>query len=123
MINRLRAVYSILIAICMICMWGLLLATGNVPEIKSEPLEIAFHLLSEFTTAGILLISGIGILAKRAWAEKLFLISAGSLLYSTLNAAGYYGQDGNYSMLIMFSVVFILGVFFVIQYFYSKVNN
>lgn len=114
MIHRLRAVYSILIAICMIGMWGFLLATGNVPEVKSEPFGITFHLISEFTTAGMLLISGFGMLAKRAKAEKLFLISVGALLYSVLNAVGYYGQDGNLGMLIMFSVIFILGVFFTI---------
>lgn len=123
MINKLRALYSILIAICMIGMWGFLLATGNVPEMQTEPSAIAFHLLSEFATAGMLLISGFGILAKKARADKLFLISAGALLYSVLNAAGYFMQDDNFSMLIMFSVIFILEVFFVIQYFFSKVNN
>jgi hypothetical protein len=123
MINKLRALYSILIAVCMIGMWGFLLATGNVPEMKSEPIGIAFHLFSEYATAGMLLISGFGMLAKRAKAEKLFLISTGALLYSVLNAVGYYGQDGNLSMLIMFSVIFILAVYFVIQHFYSKVKN
>jgi hypothetical protein len=107
----------------MIGMWGVLLISGNIPEIKNEPLNITFHLFSEFMTAGMLLISGIGILAKRAWSEKLFVLSTGALLYSTLNAAGYYGQDGNLGMLIMFTVIFILGVLFMFQYFHSRVNR
>lgn len=120
MINKLRAVYGIFIAVCMIGMWGFLLASGNVPEIKSEPLRITFHLFSEFATAGMLLISGIGLLAKRVWAEKLFMISAGALLYSALNAAGYYGQ--NPGMMIMFFMIFLSGVLFIIQYFHSRAN-
>lgn len=123
MINRLRAVYSVVIAICMIGMWGFLLASGDIPEIKSEPLSITFHLFSEFMIAGLLLISGIGILTKRAWSEKLYMISTGALLCSTLNAAGYYGQEGNLSMLFMFTIISVFGVFFLFQSFHSRGNH
>ena len=116
MVKKLAALYSIFIGICMIGMWGFLLVSGNVPEVKTEFTKIAFHLFSEFSTAILMMVSGIGIIKKRGWAVKLFLVSMGSLMYSVITAAGYYGQSGDFAMLGMFAVFFILAAVFTVQW-------
>jgi hypothetical protein len=81
-----------------------------VPELKDEFVRILLHIISEILTGAVLLISGIGLIAKRNWAEKLFLISIGALIYSVFNAAGYCAQLGNTPMIIMFLVIFALAL-------------
>lgn len=120
--KRIRTIYCIFIAICMIGDWGFLLATGNVPEVKTEPLQTVLHISSELATAGILLLSAIGSIKKRIWAEKLFMLANGALLYSAATAAGYFIQSKDYAMLIMFSIIFVLSVFFSIKSIHNKDN-
>ena len=45
--RRIAAVYSIFIGVSMIGMWTVLLGTGQVPEINTEPINILF------TTTGL----------------------------------------------------------------------
>ena len=59
-IRKIAAIYSIIIGIVMILWWLSSLATNQVPEIKSAPLQISYHLLAEFLTAILLLIGGFG---------------------------------------------------------------
>ncbi len=99
MLKKIQAVYCILIGISVIGMWIMILSTGGVTE---GPIQIVFHLESEFLMAILLLISGYGLLAKKNFGEKVFLISNGMLVYSVLNAAGYYGQRGDIAMTVMF---------------------
>ena len=56
----------------------------------------------------LLLISGISILRGKIYGKTIFLISNGMLIYSVLNAAGYYGQRNNFTMVGMFAVIFII---------------
>jgi len=62
----------------------------------------------------VLIISGIGLLRKSKRAEKLFLVAMGLLLYSVINAAGYYGQNGDWVMVGMFSVVSLVSILFTV---------
>ncbi|MDD3654003.1 MAG: hypothetical protein PHO01_07445 [Desulfotomaculaceae bacterium] len=51
--------FSVFIGICMFGMWGMLLFTGQVKEIGTEPLRIAAHLFSEGMTAILLIWGGL----------------------------------------------------------------
>lgn len=105
MFRKIAAVYSIVIGISVLVMWSMTILTGGI---KEGPVEILFHLVSEFIMAILLLISGIGLLRGKTYVRKLFLISNGMLIYSVLNAAGYFGQSGNITMTIMFLAIFII---------------
>lgn len=105
MLRRITAFYAIVISISIIGMWSMIILAGGIIE---GPVEISFHLVSEFLMAILLLISGIGLLRGNTKGRKLFLISNGMLIYSVLNAAGYYGQSKNIAMTIMFSAIFII---------------
>jgi hypothetical protein len=112
MIRKVAAVYSILIGVSVLSMWGLIILTDGITE---GSIEISFHLVSEFSMAILLIISGIGLIMNKMYGKKLFLISNGMLIYSVLNAAGYYGQRNNFAMLSMFTVIFIISSGFIIH--------
>lgn len=111
MIRKVGSVYSIVTGISVLGFWSMVILTGGIAE---GPIEISFHLASEFLMAILLIISGIGLLTGKTYGKKVFLISNGMLIYSVLNAAGYYGQRSNFAMSCMFSAIFIISTIFLI---------
>ena len=90
------------------------LFTGNVPELQTEPIWIAFHLAGEFTTAALLIAGGCGLLTLRTWGYHVFLLALGMLLYTIIVSPGYFGQLGQWVFVLMFAVLVVLTVLFVI---------
>ncbi len=107
--------YGIIVGICMITMWTLLLITKQVPEIHTEPIRISTHIASEFITAILLLLGGITSIQKVTWGPRVHTFSLGMLLYSVLNAGGYYLQLGEYAMAVMFTCLFATTLVFLIK--------
>ena len=118
-IKKIAAIYSIIIGISMIGMWLSFIATDQVPEIKTEPLRIAYHLTAEFLTAIFLLIAGFGLFTNKKWGFHVFLISMGILLYTVIVSAGYYADKGEPAMLVMFTIFQLLTVIFIGLSFYK----
>ena len=118
-LEKLQSIYSIIIGIAMICMWLVFIATNQVPEVKTAPIKITYHLIAEFLTAILLLIGGYGLLTKRVWGLHLYLISMGMLLYTVIVSAGYYANLGDMIMVGMFSVFQILTIIFIVLTFYN----
>lgn len=114
MVRRIAAVYAIVVGVLMIGEWGMFIATGQVPEFATEPIRIAFHLLGEFTTAGLLLAGGLGLLTARRWGFHVFMVSMGMLLYTIIVSPGYFAQRGELVFVGMFAVLVILTVLFVV---------
>ncbi len=98
----------------MVGMWSRDLLTGQVPELSTEPINIILTIVAEYLTAVALMIGGFGLIRKRSWGFKTFLLSMGFLLYSVMSAAGYFGQKGEFVMLGMMVVIFILAVVFAV---------
>jgi hypothetical protein len=88
----------------MLGMWFLLLFKREVPELKTKPTQIFFHLAAEFLTAGALIIGGIGFIVNQPWGLAIFFIAIGMAIYSTINAAGFYGQLKDWPMFIILMV-------------------
>lgn len=99
--------YSVFLGFCVTGMWVFLLTSTHIEEGKTE---MAFHLSSEFAMAFICLISGWQIIKKKSPGKLLGILGHGMLVYSVLNAAGYYGEKGEIPMLIMFMALFFLSV-------------
>ena len=97
--------YSIFIGIAVIAMWTMILFAQNPPEGKTE---LTFHLLSEFIMALLCLFSGILILGNKPIGKFLNVLGLGMVIYSVLNAAGYYGESNEFQMVMMFIILFIL---------------
>jgi hypothetical protein len=110
-IELIASLYTILIGIAMLFMWFLLLIKREVPELTTKPTQIYFHLLAEFVTSIILIIGGIGLIMNQSWGVAIFFISIGMAIYSTINAAGFYGQLKDWPMfitLIVFTIISLL---------------
>ena len=46
------SIFALVVGAGMIGQWLFLLASGQVPELETEPLRIRFHLAAEFVAAG-----------------------------------------------------------------------
>ena len=102
--------FGIVVGIGMMSMWTFFLMTGQVPELKTEPFRIAFHLAAEFITAIGLFAAGIAILKDLRKSSTFFLAAGGMLLYSLIVSPGYYAQLGDWEFVIMFGILFILAL-------------
>jgi len=92
-------------------MWLMLLFKKEVPELNTKLTQIFFHLIAEFLTSVMLIIGGIGLLLNHFWGVAVFFISIGMAIYSTINAAGFYGQLKDWPMfiiLLVFTLVSLL---------------
>jgi hypothetical protein len=102
--------FAIVVGCLMIGQWMFFIAMGQVPELQSEPIRIAFHLAAEGLTALLLIVSGIGVLRSwlriRAW----YHVGCGMLLYSVIVSPGYFAQLGQWEMVLMFTVLGILTI-------------
>ena len=116
--NRTVGIFGILIGTMMIVQWSYFLATGQVPEIRSEPLRLAFHLVGEFLTAFGLLVSGMAVLKRIKWGKLVLLVSNGLLIYSVIVSPGYFAQTGQWEMVTMFMVILALTI--VVTYFVAR---
>jgi hypothetical protein len=108
--TRLVAYYWILVGALMVVQWLFFLATGNVPELETEPLAIAFHIAAELATAVVLLAAGVSLLRRLWWAQPASLLGAGMLIYTAINSAGYFAEQGLWGMVAMFGVLLALTV-------------
>ncbi len=102
--------YGIAVGLSMFGQWAFFLATGQVPELQTEPIRIAFHLAGEFVTAVGLLAGGIGLLKRLRWAAPLYSVAAGMLLYSAIVSPGYFAQRGQWAIVGMFAVILVLAL-------------
>ena len=109
-IEIIASIYTIIIGIAMLCMWIFLLGKKEVPDLTTKPTQIYFHLIAEFLTSVVLLIGGFGLLTDQSWGTVIFYISIGMVIYSTINAAGFYGQLKDWPMFIMLLVFTIISL-------------
>ncbi|MCD6136210.1 hypothetical protein J7J63_05800 [Candidatus Bipolaricaulota bacterium] len=64
------SIVALVVGTGMIGQWIMFLATGQVPELKTEPLRIRFHLVAEFATAIGLFVGSTGLLTNRPWGRS-----------------------------------------------------
>jgi uncharacterized membrane protein len=112
--RRIVAAYSVLIGVMMVTMWSVFAATGQIPELGTNPKEIAFHLAAEFLTAFALIAGGLGLMMRRSWGFAVNLVALGMLAYTVVVSPGYYAQTGDYAFVGMFAVLMVLTLAFII---------
>jgi len=104
------AFFAILVGTGMIIQWTLSYIKEQIPELQTEPIRIKFHIAAEMLTAASLLVAGIGLLVSAPWATPLFLVAVGMLFYTSVVSPGYFAQQGKWGWLVMFAIIFILGI-------------
>ena len=105
---RYPAWFAIVVGIAMIAQWAMFLLSGRVPELRSEPVRIGFHLAAEVLTAVVLIVSGAGALGAKRWARALFLVGLGMLVYTSIVSPGYFAQRGQMGFLAMFGAILLM---------------
>jgi hypothetical protein len=104
------AIFSLVVGVGMIAQWAMSYFSKQIPELKTEPIRIGFHLAGEMVTALGLIISGIALLSGAGWAIPCFLVAVGMLLYTAIVSPGYFAQQGQWGWLGMFSAIIVLAV-------------
>jgi hypothetical protein len=107
---KLAGYFGIFVGLMMAAQWTFFIIAGQVPELQTEPIRIAFHLAAEFITALGLVISGIGLLRRAAWATSAYLLFTGMLAYSAIVSPGYFAQQGQWIFVLMFSILLALAM-------------
>lgn len=104
------AIFGFFVGFLMIAQWAFFFFSGQVPEIQTEPISLAFHLAAEISTALGLIIFSYGLVKKRFWAIKGYLVFTGMLLYSVIVSPGYFAQSGQWRLVTMFAGLLILAI-------------
>ena len=103
--RKLIAIYSVILGFGITGFWLIIIRSGSFLE---GNYEMIFHLVSEFLMAVICILSGFKILMDHKSATYINLIAHGMVVYSVLNAAGYYSQRGESAAEILFILLFII---------------
>lgn len=106
--------YGIIVGALMIVQWTFFLSARSVPEIRTEPARIAFHLIGEFVAAVGLIVGGFALIKGAAWAEPLYLVAAGMVIYSEIVSPGYFAQKRQWAFVGMFAILLVLAVLAVV---------
>lgn len=106
---------SIVIGVLMLAQWGFFLAAGQVPEVTSAPIALAFHLVAEAATALGLIAAGIASLRGIRWARAGLLTAMGMLIYTVIVSPGYFAQGGSWELVMMFVVLLAIAVVNVVR--------
>ncbi len=101
------AAYSVILGVSIIGLWILLLLNGDIPEGSTE---MGFHLFAEFFMAVICILGGFMIIYKKKHAREISIAGLAMVIYSVVNAAGYYGQRDEISLVILFILIGLLSL-------------
>jgi hypothetical protein len=104
---KFSAWYGIVVGFGMIAQWTFSILSGGVPEFQTEPWRIAFHLAAEFSTALVLIVSGLATLRSAAWGKSALLVALGMVIYSEIVSPGYFAQLGQWPMVGMFAIILV----------------
>lgn len=98
-------IYLIFLFVTITAYWIITLSAKAYPE---GPVEITFHVISELLMAAICLIGGVLLLLKHAMGFKLSIAGLSMIIYSLLNAAGYFGERGDWIMAAIFIALLLI---------------
>ena len=99
--------YSIFLGISVIVMWVYILLSETITEGKTE---ITFHLFSEFLMALLCFLSGFLLIRGQSKGQVANSAAHAMVLYSLINAMGYYAERDEISMVVLFIILALLSI-------------
>ncbi len=113
-IKKLTAFSVLIIGLLNLVTWIILIASGKVPDFQGTPISYTLHWISEFSTALLLLLSGIYILKKHPLQQNLLYLSLGCLVMAVGSAFAYYFMNFETTLFIMTASITGLTVILII---------
>jgi uncharacterized membrane protein len=110
--------YSILLGLSVIMTWIQIIINESIPEGKTE---MSFHLFSEFLMALLSLLSGFLLIRQKPKGQIINAAAHAMVLYSLINAMGYYAERNEKSMVVLFIILAILSV--IILFYHLFISN
>jgi hypothetical protein len=104
------SVFAIIVGLGMIAQWTMSYVSRQIPELKTEPIRIGFHIAAEMATALMLIVGGIGLLSARPWASTVYPFSIGMLIYTAIVSPGYFAQRGKWIWVLILGVLILLAI-------------
>jgi hypothetical protein len=99
------AVFELAVGVGVIIWWVFVSTTGRVPELEAGERSIWFHIAAELLMAALLIIGGIRIRTNAPRARLASALALGTLVYSGVNSAGYFADDGSWGMVSVLVLV------------------
>lgn len=106
-------IFQVLVGIQILGIWTQILLKGGVPELETEPWNILMHIIAEFLTGILLLVSGLFVLIERK-KSKVFYLALGALLYTLIASPGYYAHQGQWGVFVLFLALLAVTVLILI---------
>jgi len=97
--------YLVFLCVVVTGYWIVTLTDGSL---KEGTIEIGFHVFSELIMAVLCLVGGLMMIMKHPHARNIALIGMAMVMYSVLNAAGYFGELHEWGAVAMFVFMFII---------------
>lgn len=107
---KFAAIFSIIVGMGMITQWAMSYLSNQIPELKTEPIRIRFHLAAEIATALALALSGVMLLLGANLGKETYLIATGMLLYTAIVSPGYFAQKGAWIWVLIFVMLIALAL-------------
>lgn len=119
MMNQFIAIYLIIVGLLMIGLWTFFLVKRDedpelTRELKETPYQIKLHLVAEYTTAILSIISGLFILLGFSQFWILTPISLGMVLFASFQALISYAVEGEKDFIIILVIIFSLAILSII---------
>lgn len=110
---RVVAAYQFTVGTAVVAWWLVMLPAGAVPQVAAGDRAIWFHVVAEGLMAGLLIMGGLLLWRDHRRARMTSALALGSLLYSSVNSAGYFVDKGEWAMVGMFGVLMTVTVWMV----------
>ncbi|MEN8193765.1 MAG: hypothetical protein ABFS12_13165 [Bacteroidota bacterium] len=103
-------IFNVVVGFGILFYWSIVLFSKQIPEIKTEPIRIIFHVIAEFLTAFFLVVGGVCLYLEISLANEIYLVSIGMLFYTLIASTGYFAQQRNWNWVFIFGVIFFISI-------------
>lgn len=110
--------YSVFLGLSVIVMWIQIIMNESIPEGKTE---MSFHLFSEFLMALLCLLSGFLLIKQKPKGQITNATAHAMVIYSLINAMGYYAERNEKSMVVLFIILAFLSI--IILFYHLIISN
>ncbi len=113
-IHKLAAFSVLIIGLLNLVIWTILIASGKITDFHETPISYIFHWISEFSTAVLLLVSGLMLIRKHPMQQNVLSLALGCLIMAIGGAFAHYLLNFEISMFIIsacitgFTVILII---------------